>query len=52
MFALIFTLLNNLTFELYSIPVSTVLIWLAAIVSAASGYSYFMQVQDFIFESM
>ncbi len=52
MFALIFTLLNNLPFELYSIPVSTVLIWLAAIVSAASGYSYFMQVHDFIFESM
>jgi len=52
MFAIIFVLLNNLPFELYDLPVSTILIWLACFVSALSGYSYFAQVKEYIFESM
>lgn len=52
MFAIIFTLLNNLPFELVSIPVSTILIWCAAFVSVLSGYSYFAQVKEYIFKTM
>ena len=52
MFAIIFTLLNNLPFELVSIHVSTILIWCAAFVSVLSGYSYFAQVKEYIFKTM
>lgn len=52
MFAIIFTLLNNIPFEFISIPVSTILIWFAAFVSVLSGYSYFAQVKDLIFKTM
>ena len=52
MFAIIFSLLNNLPFELVSIPVSTILIWFASFISLLSGYSYFAQVKKYIFESM
>lgn len=51
MFAIIFILLNNLPFELFSIPVSSFLLWFSAFVSLASGISYFMQLKEFIFES-
>ena len=46
------TLLNNLPFELVSLPVSTFMIWFTAFVSVAGGYSYFMQLKQYIFESM
>lgn len=46
------TLLNNLPFELISLPVSTLMIWFTAFVSLAGGYSYFMQLKQYIFESM
>ena len=46
------TLLNNLPFELVSLPISTFMIWFTAFVSVAGGYSYFTQVKKFIFESM
>lgn len=52
MATIILVLLNNLPFELYFLPVSDLLIWFTAFVSVAGGYSYFMQVKDFIFESM
>ena len=52
MFAIIFVLLNNLPFELYGLPVADILIWFAAFVSVVSGYSYFSQVKEFVFESM
>lgn len=52
MFAIIFTLLNNLPFELIPIPVSTFLIWFASFISILSGYSYFTQVKDMIFKTI
>ena len=52
MFGRIFVLLNNLPFALWNIPVADVLIWFASFVSVMSGYSYFMQVREFVFESM
>ena len=52
MFTIIFTLLNNLPFELFSLPISQIMIWFTAFVSAAGGYSYFMQLKQYIFESM
>ncbi len=52
MLTIILTLLNNLPFELMFLPVKDLMIWFTAFISAAGGYSYFMQVKDFIFESM
>lgn len=52
MFAIIVTLLNNLPFELVGIPVGSILVWFATFVSILSGYSYFSQVKDFVFETM
>ncbi len=52
MFAIIFSLLNNLPFELVGIPFSTILVWFASFISALSGYTYFSQVKQYIFESM
>ena len=52
MFAIICILLNNLPFEMIGIPVSDILLWTASFVSVASGYSYFMQLKEYIFESM
>ena len=46
------TLLNNLPFELISLPISSLMIWFTTFVSLASGYSYFMQLKQYIFESM
>jgi len=51
MFSIIFVLLNNLPFELINIPLSTILVWCASFVSLASGYSYFVKLKDYIFES-
>ena len=52
MFGIILVLLNNLPFELYGIPVATLLIWFASFISIASGVTYFKQLKDYIFESM
>lgn len=52
MFAIIVALLNNLPFEMISLPVKDVLIWFASLISVLSGYSYFSQLKEFIFESM
>lgn len=52
MVTIIIVLLNNMPFELYSLPVSTLMIWFTAFVSIASGYSYFVQLKQFIFESV
>lgn len=51
MLAIILILVNNLPFELWRIPVSDMVLWFAAIVSFASGVSYFMQMKEFILES-
>ena len=45
-------LLNNIPFELISLPISTLFIWFTTFISLASGYSYFMQLKQYIFESM
>ena len=52
MITIIIILLNNLPFELWYIPVDEILIWFTTFISVAGGYSYFMQVRDYIFESM
>lgn len=45
-------LINNLPFELFYFPMTTIMIWLTSFVSFASGYSYFVQMKSYIFESM
>ncbi|MBQ1533970.1 MAG: CDP-diacylglycerol--glycerol-3-phosphate 3-phosphatidyltransferase, partial [Erysipelotrichaceae bacterium] len=52
MVTIIIILLNNLPFELWYLPVDEILIWFTSFISVAGGYSYFMQVRDYIFESM
>lgn len=52
MFTIIFVLLNNLPFEIWQLPITDIMIWFTSFVSVAGGYSYFMQVKQFIFESM
>lgn len=52
MFTIIFVLLNNLPFEIWYLPVSDILMWFTSFISAIGGYSYFMQVKQYIFESM
>lgn len=52
MITIIIVLLNNLPFEIWQIPVSDIMIWFTSFISVAGGYSYFMQVKKYIFESM
>lgn len=52
MFTIIFVLLNNLPFEIWQFPMTDILIWFTSFISVAGGYSYFMQVKEYIFESM
>lgn len=52
MVTIIIVLLNNLPFELVYLPIDEVLIWFTSFISIAGGYSYFMQVKQYIFESM
>lgn len=44
-------LLNNLPFELWRLPVSSIMLWFSAFVSLFSGVSYFGQMKEYIFES-
>ncbi|MDO4940235.1 MAG: CDP-diacylglycerol--glycerol-3-phosphate 3-phosphatidyltransferase [Erysipelotrichaceae bacterium] len=52
MITIIVVLLDNLPFELFGIPMDEILIWFTAFVSVAGGYSYFMQLKEYIFQSM
>lgn len=52
MVTIILVLLNNLPFELINIPMSDLLIWFTSFISLAGGYSYFMQIKEFIFKTM
>ena len=52
MITIILVLINNLPFELYNLPVDEIMIWFTAFVSLAGGYSYFMQLKEYIFETM
>lgn len=47
MVAIILVLLNNLPFELYNIPMSSIMVWFATLMSALSGISYVMQSRIF-----
>ena len=51
MFAIILFLINNLPFEIIDVPFADILLWFATLASILSGYSYFMQMKDYIFES-
>lgn len=52
MVSIIVILLNNIPFEMMNLPVDEILIWFTAFVSLAGGYSYFMQLKEYIFKSM
>lgn len=52
MIAIILVLLNNLPFELYHIPVSSIAVWFATLMSVLSGASYVIQSRSFFTESM
>lgn len=47
MLALILVLLNNLPFELYLIPVASIMVWFATLMSVLSGLSYVIQSRSF-----
>ena len=51
MFTIIFVLLNNLPFELFNVPFTLFILWFATLISVMSGYSYFSQLKEYIFES-
>ncbi|MCR4950253.1 MAG: CDP-diacylglycerol--glycerol-3-phosphate 3-phosphatidyltransferase [Solobacterium sp.] len=51
MITIALVLLNNLPFELWGIPVSSILLWCSALVSFLSGAQYFSQMKEDIFES-
>lgn len=51
MITIIFLLINNIPFEFVSFPMTTLLVWFTAFVSVASGYSYYVQLKPYIFES-
>lgn len=51
MVSIILILLNNIPFEYYRLPISSIVLWFATFVSAASGVSYFNQMKEYIFES-
>lgn len=45
-------LLNNLPFEILHLPISLILLWLAAFVSVLSGIQYLNQLKEDIFETI
>lgn len=52
MFAIIVLLLQNMPFVFFHIPMDSILLWGALIVSLASGIQYFWQLKDILMESM
>ncbi len=51
MLTIIFVLVNGLPFSLFDIPFADILLWFATLISVVSGYSYFIQMKEYIFES-
>lgn len=51
MFTIIFILLNNLPFELYNLPVTSLMVWFSTFISVISGISYFLQAKDLLLET-
>ncbi|MBR3252052.1 MAG: CDP-diacylglycerol--glycerol-3-phosphate 3-phosphatidyltransferase [Erysipelotrichaceae bacterium] len=52
MVTIVLIIFNNIPFEIWNIPLDEILIWFTTFISIAGGYSYFMQVKEYIFESM
>lgn len=52
MIAIALLLLNNVIFDYIGIPMASIMIWLATIISVISGIDYFMKNKDYIMESM
>lgn len=52
MIAIGLLLLNNVVFDALSIPMDQILIWLATVISVASGIEYFIKNSQYITESM
>ena len=52
MIALCVLLLRNWPFALIGIPMGTILLWLATLMSLYSGYIYFVKLKKYVLESM
>lgn len=52
MFAIVFLLLKNWPFVYIGLPVDQILLWAATIASLWSGFVYFVQLKDYVLESM
>lgn len=52
MVTIVLVLLNNLPFELLRFPMADFMLWFSMLVSVASGVSYFMQMKEYVLESM
>lgn len=52
MLAIIFLLLKNWPFSHLGLPVASILLWAAVIMSLYSGYIYFMKLRRYVLESM
>jgi len=52
MITIILLLLNNLPFELYNIPVASIMLWFSTLMSMLSGASYLIKSRSFLFEDM
>ena len=52
MIAIILMLLNNMIFESLGIPMASIMMWIATLISLISGADYFMKNRHFILESM
>lgn len=52
MFAIVFLLLKNWPFVYVGLPVDQILLWGATLASLWSGFVYFVQLKDYVLESM
>lgn len=52
MITIVLVLLNNLPFELYNLPVADIMLWASMVASVLSGVYYFVQLKDYILESI
>lgn len=52
MFAIVFLLLKNWPFVYIGLPVDQILLWAATLASLWSGFVYFVQLKDYVLESM
>lgn len=50
--SIIFVLLNNFPFEAYNIQFTSIIVWFTTLISLFSGFNYYRQVKDYLFESV